>query len=82
MKNLHKLYFISKDELVSDFLLWTPTHGHASIGRPTRTYPQQLYSERDRRERERFLLSARLYDYSVNLQIVARFAVFIKSAQY
>ena len=32
----------SKDELISDVLLWTPTHGCASVGRPARTYIQQL----------------------------------------
>ena len=32
----------SKDELISDILLWTPTYGQAKAGRPTRTYIQQL----------------------------------------
>ena len=32
----------SKDELVSDVLLWTPTYGQAKAGRPARTYIQQL----------------------------------------
>ena len=32
----------SKDELVSDVLLWTPTYGQAKAGRPARTYMQQL----------------------------------------
>ena len=32
----------SKDELVSDVLLWTPTYGQAKSGRPARTYIQQL----------------------------------------
>ena len=32
----------SKDELVSDALLWTPTYGQAKAGRPARTYIQQL----------------------------------------
>ena len=32
----------SKDELVSDVLLWTPTYGWAKAGRPARTYIQQL----------------------------------------
>ena len=31
-----------RDELISDVLLWTPTHGHAKAGRPARTYIQQL----------------------------------------
>ena len=32
----------SKDELVSDVLLWTPAYGQAKAGRPARTYIQQL----------------------------------------
>ena len=32
----------SKDELISDVLLWTPTYGQAKTGRPARTYIQQL----------------------------------------
>ena len=32
----------SRDELISDVLLWTPTHGRAKEGRPARTYIQQL----------------------------------------
>ena len=32
----------SKDELVSDVVLWTPTYGQAKAGRPARTYMQQL----------------------------------------
>ena len=32
----------SRDELISDVLLWTPSHGHAKAGRPARTYIQQL----------------------------------------
>ena len=32
----------SKDELISDILLWTPTYGQAKAGRPARTYIQQL----------------------------------------
>ena len=32
----------SKDELVSDVLLWTPTYGQAKTGWPARTYIQQL----------------------------------------
>ena len=37
----------SKDELISDALLWTPAYGQAKAGRPTRTYIQQLYSHED-----------------------------------
>ena len=32
----------SRDELISDVLLWTPTYGRAKAGRPARTYTQQL----------------------------------------
>ena len=30
----------SRDELISDVLLWTPTYGQAKAGRPARTYIQ------------------------------------------
>ena len=32
----------SRDELISDVLLWTPAYGRAKAGRPARTYIQQL----------------------------------------
>ena len=32
----------SRDKLISDVLLWIPTHGRAKAGRPARTYIQQL----------------------------------------
>ena len=32
----------SRDELISDVLLWIPTYGWAKAGRPARTYIQQL----------------------------------------
>ena len=35
-------YWRSKDELISDVLLWTPAYGQAKAGRPARTYKQQL----------------------------------------
>ena len=35
----------SRDELIHDVLLWTPTHGRAKAGRPARTYIQQLYED-------------------------------------
>ena len=35
-------YWRSRDELISDVLLWTPTYGRAKAGRPARTYIQQL----------------------------------------
>ncbi len=33
----------SKDELISDVILWTLAYGQAKAGRPARTYIQQLY---------------------------------------
>ena len=35
----------SRDELISDELLWTLSHGRAKAGRPARTYIQQLCEE-------------------------------------
>ena len=35
-------YWRSRDELISDVLLWTPSYGRAKAGRPARTYIQQL----------------------------------------
>ena len=32
----------SRDELIRDVLIWTPTHGRAKARRPARTYIQQL----------------------------------------
>ena len=32
----------SRDELIRDVLLWTPTNGRAKAGQPARTYIQQL----------------------------------------
>ena len=32
----------SRDELISDVLLWTPTYGRTKVGRPARIYIQQL----------------------------------------
>ena len=37
----------SRVELISDALLWTPTHGRAKAGRPARTYIQQLCEDTD-----------------------------------
>ena len=37
----------SRDELISDVLLWAPTHGRAKAGRPARTYIQQLCEDRE-----------------------------------
>ena len=38
-------YWRSKDKLISDILMWTPSHGQANVGRPTRTYIQQLCAD-------------------------------------
>ena len=38
-------YWRSKDELVSDVLLRTPSHGRAKAGRPDRTYIHQLCAD-------------------------------------
>ena len=35
-------YWRSRDELISDVLLWTPSHGRAKAGWPARTYIKQL----------------------------------------
>ena len=35
----------SRDELISDVLLWTPIYGRAKAGQPARTYIQQLCEE-------------------------------------
>ena len=32
----------SKDEIISDVLLWTPKHGHTRVGRPYKTYIKQI----------------------------------------
>ena len=35
----------SRDELISDVLLWTPSHGQAKAGRPAQTYIRQLCAD-------------------------------------
>ena len=35
----------SRDERISDILLWNPTYGRAKAGRPARTYIQQLCND-------------------------------------
>ena len=35
----------NKDELRSEILLWTPSHGRANAGRPARTYILQLCAD-------------------------------------
>ena len=37
-------YWRSKDELIRDGLLWTPSHGRAKAGRRARTYIQQYWT--------------------------------------
>ena len=37
-----RLCWRSKNKLIRDVLLWTPTYGQAKTGRPARTYIQQL----------------------------------------
>lgn len=39
----------SKEELAGDILLWKPTHGHQPIGRPKKTYIDQLMDDTGRR---------------------------------
>ena len=36
----------SRDELISDLLLWAPTYGRTKAGRPARTYIQQLCEDK------------------------------------
>ena len=36
----------SKDEIVSDVLLWTPAYGQSKAGRPARTFIQQLCDDK------------------------------------
>ena len=36
---------ISKNQLMSDVLLWTPTHKHTSAGQPAEIYINQLYTK-------------------------------------
>ena len=35
----------SRDELINNVLLWIPLHGGAKLGRPARTYIQQLCAD-------------------------------------
>ena len=36
----------SRDDLISDVLLWTPSHGEAKVGHPAQTYIQQLCADK------------------------------------
>ena len=38
-------YWRSRNELISDVFLWTPSNGRAKAGRPARTYIQQLCAD-------------------------------------
>ena len=38
-------YWRSKDELINDILLWTPSHGRAKAGRPAWTYIEELCAD-------------------------------------
>ena len=40
------LYWRTKDKLINDALVWTPSHGRAKAGRPARTFIQQLCAEK------------------------------------
>ena len=35
----------SRDEVINDVLLWTPSHDRAKVGCPARTYIQQLCAD-------------------------------------
>ena len=37
----------SKDEVVSNLTLWTPKHGKAKVGRPSKTYTKQFTQDAD-----------------------------------
>ena len=41
----HKAAPTTHHELISDILLWTPSHGRAKAGQPARTYIQQFCSD-------------------------------------
>ena len=38
-------HWVSKDELISDVLRWTPSHGRAKVRRPARTYLLKLCAD-------------------------------------
>ena len=38
----HAGHWRSRDKIINDVILWTPTYGQAKAGRPARTYIQQL----------------------------------------
>ena len=43
-------YWRNKDELISDILLWTPSHGWAKARRQARIYIQQLCADNSREQ--------------------------------
>ena len=63
-------------ELISDILLWTPTHGHTSVDQPTKANIHQLFADTgyhlediprvmdSMRESRESMLSALLHDNS------------------
>ena len=34
-----------RKKIISDILLWTPSHGRSKVRRPARTYVQKLYTD-------------------------------------
>ena len=38
----------SRDEIISDLLLWIPSHGRVKVGRPAKTYIPQLCTDTGR----------------------------------
>ena len=38
-------FWRSRDERISDVLLWTPSHGRAKVGLPARTYIEKLCAD-------------------------------------
>ena len=77
----------SRDELISDVLLWTPTYGRAKARRPARTYiqqlcedmgcsPEDLPEEMNDREKRRDLM-IRIYTY-IYIYIYSRWLAIVK----
>ena len=51
-------YWRSRDELIRDVLLWTPTHGRAKAGRPARTY---IYCDKKKHNKKCLTVHTSLY---------------------
>ena len=49
----------SRDELISDVLLWTPSHGRAKAGLPARIYIQQLCEDTDEQYAMQWIIGRR-----------------------